>query len=92
MCVVGWLPVDVRVCLLLLCLFSRCVCSGVVVCCRCWIVLLMLGLFVVVQLLMLVELCVVVGICGVTLWLVVVRCVVFVARYRCVLLVVVAVC
>ena len=47
-------------------------------------------LFVVLQLLMLVELCVVVGVCGVMLWFVV-RCVMFVVRCRCVLLVVVAV-
>ena len=45
-----------------------------------------------IQVLMLVELCVVVRVCGVLLWIVFVRCVVFDVGCRCALLVDVANC
>ena len=72
LCVVGWLRADACVCLLLR--FSRFVCYGVAVRCRCWTPLLILVLFVALQLLMLVELCVVVRtggvfLCDVFIWL-----------------------
>ena len=84
--VVCWLRYGARVCLLVAC--ARSVCYGLVLCCRSWIALLALLRFVV----LLVEVCVVVRICGVLWWLVVVRSVQFVVRRRCALSVVVAVC
>ena len=78
LCVACCLRVDVRVCSLLR--FPRSVCYGVVVCCRCWIVV-RAG---VVCCIIIAD---VVRVCSAVFWLVV-RCVLLVVRCRCVWLIV----